>query len=72
MQFTPGQRCYTPHGRTIEIQAVSVIEVPVWDSVGAETKVEIEIVAYHFIGGSYIHIRKAEDMVEWPAVPEEA
>jgi hypothetical protein len=57
----PGQLWSTPTGRTVEIVARQEISTDgEWDEAN-----RVDAVAYHFVGGSMIHLRSVEDLRLW-------
>lgn len=57
----PGQLWSTPTGRTVEIVARDTVRASnVWDDAD-----EIDTVAFHFVGGTMIHLRSAEGLRSW-------
>ena len=58
----PGQLWSTPTGRTVEIAARQEVSADgEWDGLPNH----VDVVAYHFVGGSVIHLRSVEDLRLW-------
>lgn len=57
----PRQLWSTPTGRTVEIVARETVRTSnAWDEAS-----EIDVVAFHFVGGTMIHLRSAEGLKSW-------
>jgi hypothetical protein len=53
----PGELWGTPKGRTVEILAA--------DTVYNRYTEETGVIAYRFLGGSMIHLRSVDSLVDW-------
>lgn len=62
-EFETGQLWITATGRTVEVVAVDSVASGEWGD-----EVEVDVVAYRFVGGSVTHLRSVHGASSWQKV----